>query len=33
LGLKQVAGILHAYPTQSDAIRLAALAYLNSERP
>jgi pyruvate/2-oxoglutarate dehydrogenase complex dihydrolipoamide dehydrogenase (E3) component len=33
LGLKQVAGILHTYPTQSDAIRLAALAYLNSERP
>jgi pyruvate/2-oxoglutarate dehydrogenase complex dihydrolipoamide dehydrogenase (E3) component len=32
LGLKQVANILHTYPAQSDAIRLAALAYVNGER-
>ena len=31
LGLKQVANILHTYPAQSDAIRLAALAYVRGE--
>jgi pyruvate/2-oxoglutarate dehydrogenase complex dihydrolipoamide dehydrogenase (E3) component len=32
LGLAQVAGILHTYPAQSDALRLAAVAYLNDQR-
>jgi pyruvate/2-oxoglutarate dehydrogenase complex dihydrolipoamide dehydrogenase (E3) component len=32
LGLKQVANILHTYPAQSDAIRLAALACVQAER-
>jgi pyruvate/2-oxoglutarate dehydrogenase complex dihydrolipoamide dehydrogenase (E3) component len=32
LGLRQVAGILHTYPAQSDAIRLAAVAYVNGQR-
>jgi pyruvate/2-oxoglutarate dehydrogenase complex dihydrolipoamide dehydrogenase (E3) component len=31
LGLRRVAGILHTYPAQSDAIRLAAVAYLNGQ--
>jgi hypothetical protein len=30
LGMRALAGILHAYPAQSDAIRLAARAYMNS---
>ncbi|HEY1314047.1 MAG TPA: FAD-dependent oxidoreductase [Steroidobacteraceae bacterium] len=30
LGMRALAGILHAYPAQSDAIRLAACAYMNS---
>jgi pyruvate/2-oxoglutarate dehydrogenase complex dihydrolipoamide dehydrogenase (E3) component len=30
VGMRQLAGILHTYPSQSDAIRLAAVAYLNS---
>jgi pyruvate/2-oxoglutarate dehydrogenase complex dihydrolipoamide dehydrogenase (E3) component len=33
LGLRQVARILHTYPSQSDAIRLAAIAYLNDQSP
>ena len=33
LGLRQVAGILHTYPAQSDAIRLAARAFANEQRP
>jgi pyruvate/2-oxoglutarate dehydrogenase complex dihydrolipoamide dehydrogenase (E3) component len=32
MGLRQVAGILHTYPAQSDAIRLAAVAYVNAQR-
>jgi pyruvate/2-oxoglutarate dehydrogenase complex dihydrolipoamide dehydrogenase (E3) component len=32
LGMRQVADILHTYPAQSDAIRLAALAYVNNAR-
>jgi pyruvate/2-oxoglutarate dehydrogenase complex dihydrolipoamide dehydrogenase (E3) component len=28
IGMRRLAGILHTYPAQSDAIRLAALAYL-----
>jgi pyruvate/2-oxoglutarate dehydrogenase complex dihydrolipoamide dehydrogenase (E3) component len=32
LGLRQVASILHTYPAQSDAIRLAAVAYVNGQR-
>ena len=32
LGLRQVAGILHTYPAQSDAIRLAARAFANEQR-
>jgi pyruvate/2-oxoglutarate dehydrogenase complex dihydrolipoamide dehydrogenase (E3) component len=32
MGLRQVAGILHTYPAQSDAIRLAAVAYVNGQR-
>jgi pyruvate/2-oxoglutarate dehydrogenase complex dihydrolipoamide dehydrogenase (E3) component len=30
VGMRQLAGILHTYPAQSDAIRLAAVAYLKS---
>jgi pyruvate/2-oxoglutarate dehydrogenase complex dihydrolipoamide dehydrogenase (E3) component len=30
IGMRQLAGILHTYPAQSDAIRLAAVAYMNS---
>lgn len=30
LGMRALAGILHTYPAQSDAIRLAARAYMNS---
>jgi pyruvate/2-oxoglutarate dehydrogenase complex dihydrolipoamide dehydrogenase (E3) component len=30
VGMRQLAGILHTYPSQSDAIRLAAVAYVNS---
>jgi pyruvate/2-oxoglutarate dehydrogenase complex dihydrolipoamide dehydrogenase (E3) component len=30
IGMRQLAGILHTYPAQSDAIRLAAVAYLKS---
>jgi pyruvate/2-oxoglutarate dehydrogenase complex dihydrolipoamide dehydrogenase (E3) component len=30
LGMRELAGILHTYPAQTDAIRLAARAYLNS---
>ncbi len=37
VGMRQLAGMLHTYPSQSDAIRLAAVACLNSlsarERP
>jgi pyruvate/2-oxoglutarate dehydrogenase complex dihydrolipoamide dehydrogenase (E3) component len=32
MGLRKVANILHTYPAQSDAIRLAAVAYVNAER-
>lgn len=32
LGLRQVADILHTYPAQSDAIRLAARAFVNDQR-
>jgi pyruvate/2-oxoglutarate dehydrogenase complex dihydrolipoamide dehydrogenase (E3) component len=28
IGMPQLASIVHAYPAQSDAIRLAALAYV-----
>ena len=31
IGMRQLADIVHAYPTQSDAIRLAALAYVDSQ--
>jgi pyruvate/2-oxoglutarate dehydrogenase complex dihydrolipoamide dehydrogenase (E3) component len=31
IGLRQLAGILHTYPAQSGAIRLAALAYLHEQ--
>jgi pyruvate/2-oxoglutarate dehydrogenase complex dihydrolipoamide dehydrogenase (E3) component len=30
IGMRQLANIVHAYPAQSDAIRLAALAYVDS---
>jgi pyruvate/2-oxoglutarate dehydrogenase complex dihydrolipoamide dehydrogenase (E3) component len=33
IGMRRLAGILHTYPAQSDAIRLAALAYLNDQPP
>jgi len=33
IGLRRLAGILHTYPAQSDAIRLAAMAYLNDQPP
>jgi pyruvate/2-oxoglutarate dehydrogenase complex dihydrolipoamide dehydrogenase (E3) component len=32
IGMRRLADILHAYPAQSDAIRLAAMAYLNDQR-
>lgn len=32
LGMRELAGIVHTYPAQSDAIRLAARAYMNSCR-
>ena len=31
IGMRQLAGILHSYPSQSDAIRLAALAYVKNQ--
>jgi pyruvate/2-oxoglutarate dehydrogenase complex dihydrolipoamide dehydrogenase (E3) component len=31
VGMRQLATILHTYPTQSDAIRLAAMAYVNNQ--
>ena len=31
IGMRKLAGILHAYPSQSDAIRLAAVEYMRSE--
>jgi pyruvate/2-oxoglutarate dehydrogenase complex dihydrolipoamide dehydrogenase (E3) component len=31
IGMRRLAGILHSYPAQSDAIRLAALAYLRDQ--
>jgi pyruvate/2-oxoglutarate dehydrogenase complex dihydrolipoamide dehydrogenase (E3) component len=31
IGMRQLANILHTYPAQSDAIRLAALAFVNSQ--
>jgi pyruvate/2-oxoglutarate dehydrogenase complex dihydrolipoamide dehydrogenase (E3) component len=31
IGMRQLATILHTYPAQSDAIRLAAMAYLNNQ--
>jgi pyruvate/2-oxoglutarate dehydrogenase complex dihydrolipoamide dehydrogenase (E3) component len=31
IGMRRLADILHTYPTQSDAIRLAAVAYLNDQ--
>jgi pyruvate/2-oxoglutarate dehydrogenase complex dihydrolipoamide dehydrogenase (E3) component len=31
IGMRRLATILHTYPAQSDAIRLAAVAYLNSQ--
>ena len=31
IGMRQLANIVHAYPAQSDAIRLAALAYVDSQ--
>ena len=31
IGMRQLATILHTYPTQSDAIRMAALAYMNDQ--
>jgi hypothetical protein len=30
IGMRRLANIVHAYPAQSDAIRLAALAYVDS---
>ena len=33
IGMRQLATILHAYPAQSDAIRVAALAYMNNQPP
>jgi pyruvate/2-oxoglutarate dehydrogenase complex dihydrolipoamide dehydrogenase (E3) component len=29
IGMRRLAAVLHTYPAQSDAIRLAAVAYLN----
>jgi pyruvate/2-oxoglutarate dehydrogenase complex dihydrolipoamide dehydrogenase (E3) component len=31
IGMRRLAGILHTYPTQTDAIRLAALAYVDDQ--
>jgi pyruvate/2-oxoglutarate dehydrogenase complex dihydrolipoamide dehydrogenase (E3) component len=31
IGMRQLASILHTYPAQSDAIRLAAIAYVNNQ--
>jgi hypothetical protein len=31
IGMRQLANIVHAYPAQSDAIRLAAVAYVDSQ--
>jgi pyruvate/2-oxoglutarate dehydrogenase complex dihydrolipoamide dehydrogenase (E3) component len=31
VGMRQLATILHTYPTQSDAIRVAAMAYVNNQ--
>ncbi|MGA2188209.1 MAG: hypothetical protein ABSH33_06740 [Steroidobacteraceae bacterium] len=31
IGMRQLATILLTYPTQSDAIRMAALAYMNGQ--
>jgi pyruvate/2-oxoglutarate dehydrogenase complex dihydrolipoamide dehydrogenase (E3) component len=31
IGMRQLANIVHAYPAQSDAIRLAAMAYMDSQ--
>jgi pyruvate/2-oxoglutarate dehydrogenase complex dihydrolipoamide dehydrogenase (E3) component len=31
IGMRQLATILHTYPAQSDAIRLAATAYVNNQ--
>jgi len=31
IGMRQLAAILHSYPAQSDAIRLAAMAYVNNQ--
>jgi pyruvate/2-oxoglutarate dehydrogenase complex dihydrolipoamide dehydrogenase (E3) component len=31
IGMRQLANIVHAYPAQSDAIRLAAMAYVDSQ--
>jgi pyruvate/2-oxoglutarate dehydrogenase complex dihydrolipoamide dehydrogenase (E3) component len=31
IGMRQLATILHTYPTQSDAIRMAALAFMNDQ--
>ncbi len=33
IGMRQLAQVLHAYPAQSDAIRLAALAYVGNQPP
>jgi len=30
IGMRELSGILHTYPAQSDAIRLAAAAYMNA---
>jgi pyruvate/2-oxoglutarate dehydrogenase complex dihydrolipoamide dehydrogenase (E3) component len=31
IGMRQLSKILHSYPAQSDAIRLAAMAYMRSQ--
>jgi pyruvate/2-oxoglutarate dehydrogenase complex dihydrolipoamide dehydrogenase (E3) component len=31
IGMRRLADILHTYPAQSDALRLAALAYVNHQ--
>jgi len=31
IGMRQLARVLHTYPAQSDAIRLAALAYIDNQ--
>jgi pyruvate/2-oxoglutarate dehydrogenase complex dihydrolipoamide dehydrogenase (E3) component len=31
IGMRGLAAILHTYPAQSDAIRLAAMAYMNDQ--